>query len=244
MKQAINTPSVLAALVLMALVLAPMSASAQGTLFVEGDNVGIGTPTPINSLHIVRTVAGAGTLLRLENNGPSRATFNNTTAPSSWSFGHENNDRFTISRDGSGTQEFGIDPNGDVFVKGIQVHSSRAVKTDVVPVSGVEILQKVASLPIAEWRYRRDDEEVRHIGPMAEDFHALFPVGGSEGSYISLTDSAGVALAAIQGLYEELREKDMRIAEMEEKLNARDANLAELLARVAALEVRAEGDRR
>ncbi len=40
--------------------------------------------------------------------------------------------------------------------------------------------------------------EVRHVGPMAQDFHAAFGLGDSDKS-IGMQDIEGVALAAIQG---------------------------------------------
>jgi len=52
---------------------------------------------------------------------------------------------------------------------------------------------------------------VQHIGPMAQDFHAVFGLDGTEDKRISLTDEGGVALAAIQGLNQKLDEKDSEI---------------------------------
>ena len=77
---------------------------------------------------------------------------------------------------------------------------------------------------------------MRHLGPVAEDFHAAFLLGKNERS-INPLDIAGVALAAVQGLQSELavlaesavqnavtlqllRDRDREIARLE---NDRDA---------------------
>jgi len=46
---------------------------------------------------------------------------------------------------------------------------------------------------------------------MAQDFKALFDVGVDDKT-ISMVDADGIALAAIKGLVEEARERDVRIA--------------------------------
>jgi len=60
---------------------------------------------------------------------------------------------------------------------------------------------------VERWNYKTQDKTVQHIGPTAQDFKAEFNVGES-GTGIATVDADGVALAAIQGLYEILREKD------------------------------------
>jgi hypothetical protein len=95
------------------------------------------------------------------------------------------------------------------------------VKDEIVAVDGGEILDKLVKLPLATWRYTSDAPEVRHLGPMAEDFRAAFALGASDRT-ISSMDTRGVALAAVQGLHElvqkqseEIRQLQARIAELE-----------------------------
>jgi hypothetical protein len=104
--------------------------------------------------------------------------------------------------------------------------SDRAVKTDFASVDGQAVLAQVAALPIQSWRYRTEERAIRHIGPMAQDFAAAFGVGDDE-RHIPVVDGQGVALAAIQGLLQELR--------------VLQAQHATLTTRVAALEDRQEG---
>ena len=67
------------------------------------------------------------------------------------------------------------------------------------------------------WNYKEQNRSIRHLGPMAQDFHAAFSVGEDD-RHINTVDADGVALAAIQGLYQEVAEKSARITELEERL--------------------------
>ncbi|MBN2380131.1 tail fiber domain-containing protein [candidate division WOR-3 bacterium] len=100
-----------------------------------------------------------------------------------------------------------------------EIPSDRDLKEDFEAVDQKDILDKVAELPITSWRYKGEDASVKHLGPVAQDFHATFDLGSS-GTSITPTDLDGVALAAIQALVVELEEADARIAELEERLNA------------------------
>jgi hypothetical protein len=95
-------------------------------------------------------------------------------------------------------------------------------KTDTAPVDGIDVLDRLAALPVQTWSYKAEDGSVRHMGPMAQDFHAAFRLGASDRE-INTVDATGVALAAIQGLYQRLREKDARIDALEARLAALEA---------------------
>ena len=73
--------------------------------------------------------------------------------------------------------------------------------------------------PIQSWNYKTQDPSIRHIGPMAQDFRAAFNMGEDE-RHISSVDADGVALAAIQGLHEVVKEKDAELAELRSRLEA------------------------
>ncbi len=108
-------------------------------------------------------------------------------------------------------------------VNGTFVSSSdRNVKEHFEPVNARDVLQKVAALPLSRWNYK-DDPSQTHIGPMAQDFHAAFTVGPDD-KHIATVDADGVALAAIQGLNDIVREKDVKMRELEQRLkNLEDA---------------------
>ena len=100
--------------------------------------------------------------------------------------------------------------------------SDRNLKTNVASIDPADMLGRVRELPISTWNYTSDDPAVRHIGPMAQDFAALFGVGADD-RHIHPIDGQGVALAAIQGLLGELaqvREENARLAARLERLEA------------------------
>jgi len=111
--------------------------------------------------------------------------------------------------------------------------SSRSLKSDFIPVDAVDVLGRVLRLGISTWAYR-ESSEGRHMGPIAEDFHALFGLGGDEGS-ISTVDASGVALAAIQGLDAKLEAERDALAARVELLDAENAGLRTRLERLEAL---------
>ena len=100
--------------------------------------------------------------------------------------------------------------------------SDRNVKENFEAVDTRGVLAKVAALPISEWNLKAQDASKRHIGPMAQDFHAAFGLNGPDDRHINTSDIDGVALAAIQGLnqklVEELQQKDTEISELKQRL--------------------------
>jgi hypothetical protein len=134
---------------------------------------------------------------------------------------------------GTATPGATLEVDGDAIVAGdFTAGSSREIKHAFEPVEPREVLAQLVELPISEWSYRGDRPEVRHLGPMAEDFSAAFALGRDD-RHVSPVDLSGVAFAAIQGLHELLLERD---AEIEELRHSRD----ELLARLEALERQVE----
>jgi hypothetical protein len=97
--------------------------------------------------------------------------------------------------------------------------SDKDSKRDVVPVDGRQVLASLVQVPMSTWSYKTDDAEVRHLGPMAQDFHAAFGLGDTDRAYDPI-DAHGVAFAAIQGLYTMIEEQNARIERLEEE-NAR-----------------------
>jgi hypothetical protein len=81
------------------------------------------------------------------------------------------------------------------------------------------MLAKVAALPMTQWNYKTDQAGVRHIGPMAQDFHVAFGLDGADDKHISVVDEGGVALAAIQGLNQKLDEKDAEIQALKQSVS-------------------------
>jgi hypothetical protein len=114
--------------------------------------------------------------------------------------------------------------NGTLITAGpVNPPSDRHVKTAFHAVNARSILEKVAALPLMTWAYT-NSPDVRHVGPVAQDFHAAFGVG-TDDKHIATVDADGVALAAIQGLNQKLDEKDAEIESLKQRL----ANLEKLL---------------
>jgi hypothetical protein len=122
-----------------------------------------------------------------------------------------------------------VDQSGNLYTAGsVNPPSDAALKTGFAEVSPREILARVVGLPVTSWTYR-NSPEARHIGPTAQDFRAAFGLG-SEDTTIATVDADGVALAAIQGLYQVVRE--------------REAEIAAQAAEIAALKARLDGQQR
>jgi hypothetical protein len=97
--------------------------------------------------------------------------------------------------------------------------SSRTLKTDFRNVDEKTILEAIADLPIQTWRYLGCDTSVRHLGPVAEEFHAAFGLGPTDKG-ITTVDADGVALAAIKALAEENRRLRKTIESITARLEA------------------------
>jgi hypothetical protein len=109
--------------------------------------------------------------------------------------------------------------------------SDRNVKEDFQAIAPGEVLAKVAALPITQWKYKVEPAGSKHIGPMAQDFHAAFDLNGTDDRHISDIDEGGVALAAIQGLNQKLNEKDVEIQELKARLKELEATVKALAER-------------
>jgi hypothetical protein len=94
--------------------------------------------------------------------------------------------------------------------------SSRTFKYGFEEIDKLDVLERLAALPVTKWRYRGEDES-EHIGPTAEDFREAFGLGHDE-RYITTVDADGVALAAIQGMYELLLAQQAEIEALKKRL--------------------------
>jgi hypothetical protein len=214
-------------------------------------NVGIGTASPSAKVHVSSTgttstdgkvliqnsstTTTARELLEINNNGGAILILKDTSQTPRWSFGTTGT-TFVIYNQAHTGLEMSLDQNGNAtFLGTVTPGSSRTIKEGFNAIEPLEVLRKVAALPITTWSYKQDPG-VRHIGPMAEDFFSAFAVG-ADAKGISVTDSAGVTLAAIQGLSQKMQEKDAALAELRQEnaeLNRRLADLEALVTKLAA----------
>ncbi|MBK9605216.1 MAG: tail fiber domain-containing protein [Betaproteobacteria bacterium] len=141
---------------------------------------------------------------------------------------------FVTAIDGGGNTVkrtwFGND--GNAYTTGTFVNGSdRAAKERFAVVAARDVLERVAGLPVTKWSYKGQTQ--RHMGPMAQDFRAAFGLGHDD-TTISTVDAAGVALAAIQGLHQLVREKDREL----QRLRAKAAEVDALKRDLAAIKER------
>lgn len=91
--------------------------------------------------------------------------------------------------------------------------SSRSFKEDFQEMNPSLILEKLMTIPIQKWQYKNTNEGY-HLGPIAEDFYSAFNLGIDD-RYIATVDADGVALAAIQALYQLVQKQQVIIDELE-----------------------------
>ncbi|MDY7095249.1 MAG: tail fiber domain-containing protein [Acidobacteriota bacterium] len=130
---------------------------------------------------------------------------------------------FNFGTVGSVSTQFSLESNGDaefqgdVTANGVLLTSDRNMKEDFQPVDSSDILTKIGEMPVTSWSYKRDQGAVRHIGPVAQDFHAAFGIGPDD-KHISSIDADGVAFAAIQALYQQLQETRAELEQLRQQL--------------------------
>ena len=108
--------------------------------------------------------------------------------------------------------------------------SDRNAKEKFAPLNTREVLEKVARLPLTEWNYKGYAD--KHVGPMAQDFHAAFPFNDND-KMLNSADVAGVSLAAIQGL-------NQKVEAQSAQMKAKDAEIQDLKQSVAELKAMVE----
>jgi len=206
-------------------------------------NVGINTTAPIGQLTVATSngqlsIVGGPFTPELWSTGggvPGHMRFRN--ALEVWPNTNTTAAGYLDVRGTNGVQNIILDGStGNITCVAVNITSDRNAKEDFSPLNPRDVLAKVASLPITEWQYKAetagDAAATRHIGPMAQDFHNAFTLGQDD-KHISVVDEGGVALAAIQGLNQKLDEKDARIQELENSVNALKALVNQLAAQQA-----------
>lgn len=201
--------------------------TTQMTLDTSG-NLGIGTTTPAYNLEIEKT--GANVQLGLQRTDGVSARF--VAGAAQATLGTENN--FPLVFQVNNVTKMTLATSGALTVVGpvnataFNPTSDRNAKENFGPVNRKTVLERLASLPISTWNFIENDNKTKHMGPMAQDFHAAFGLGADD-KHISTTDADGVAFAAIQ----ELNQRNQTLSSENATLRTK---VDDLSARVTALE--------
>jgi hypothetical protein len=210
--------------------------------------IGVGTASPAQKLHVRGTdgttqylveeasaVSANRVLMSLTNFGPVSTELVNTEAGgTTWRMNNLVGGLAFNNLGNAGNEAF-LSPTGTLTVLQTVVElSDRNRKHQIVPVDPHDILSRVGRLPVATWSFIDSDPTERHLGPMAQDFAALFGLGQND-TTISARDMAGVSLAAIQAVNEKVDAKDARMAALESQNQELAARLAALEAALAKL---------
>ena len=105
--------------------------------------------------------------------------------------------------------------------------SDRHLKTNFATINPQDVLRRVVGLPVQTWSYTNEQPDVRHMGPMAQDFRDAFKLGDND-KLIGYLDETGVALAAIQGLNQMLEDKDSTLEKQAKEIKELKARLESL----------------
>lgn len=190
---------------------------AQGGIHVNGDTSQFFGSTTRQMLNLYGTTYGLGV--------QSSTLYFRSNTGYSWFRGGIHSD--TANTAGSGGVEMMRLNSSGLRVNGAFVSASdRALKENFEPVDPRAVLEKVATLPLNKWNYRQDPG-ARHLGPMAQDFHAAFGVG-TDDKTIATVDADGVALAAIQGLNQKLADQEAALRQRDARIERLESELAEL----------------
>lgn len=109
----------------------------------------------------------------------------------------------------------------DTAISVASIASDERIKKGVEPVDVLDVLGKLESLPIATWTYEWERDDVKHMGPMAQDFYRTFGLGEPDTGRpmtIAHVDLFGVLLASVKALAAHNRTLQQRVLSLERKV--------------------------
>ncbi|MBB4638654.1 tail fiber domain-containing protein [Longimicrobium terrae] len=77
--------------------------------------------------------------------------------------------------------------------------SDRNRKEHFLELDGEDVLSRLRNVPVSTWNYIAQEDSVRHMGPMAQDFSAAFGLG-EDSLMINTVDIDGVNMAGVKAL--------------------------------------------
>jgi trimeric autotransporter adhesin len=119
------------------------------------------------------------------------------------------------------------------------VVSDRNRKENFAAVDGEDILLRLRGVPVSSWNYIAEGREVRHIGPMAQDWNAAFRLN-DDPLTINQGDFDGINLAAVRALERRTSDQAEQLAAQAGQLAAQGSQLAAQAVRLRELEAEME----
>jgi hypothetical protein len=200
---------------------------ARDDVFIDASSnrLGIGTTIPANDLHI----ATSSPTIRLDDVEGRVWEINSSDLSYVFDFKDVTSGISPLTLIGG---------TGEVVLTGpFSVGSSREIKHGFATVEPREVLERLLKLEVSQWSYNSEDAAVRHMGPVAEDFGAIFALG-TDDKHVSPADMSGVAFAAIQGLHQIVRERDAEISELRQSRDDFAARI-ETLEKLVSMQIKA-----
>ncbi len=166
----------------------------------------------------------------------------NARAGFSWAFRTlENTGGFAASKQGTGAKEFEV-RNPTTVASNVELHlangasnvggqwlnaSSRSYKENINELSGEDAMQALKGLQSVTYQFKRDNSKQQRVGFIAEDVPALLATKDKKTVdplqiIAVLTKALQVQEKSLQETKADVKAKDARIADMEEKLSAFD----------------------
>lgn len=165
-------------------------AAGTSRLYIKGNgNIGIGTASPGDKLDVKGNIMNSnpsGGYLALSGDLPGHPV--NTYPTLKTNFGYL---YFSVG----GLYSAYMDSGGVLTAV-----SDRAKKENFEEVDLQDTLAKIDQLPMYMWNFKSENSSIKHIAPVAQDFHALFGLNGIDNKMISNIDPPGIALVGVKAL--------------------------------------------
>ena len=174
-------------------------------------NVGIGTTSPGAKLEVngnIMTTSGAGIIANSGGSGYLAITTANGSLPgyptSNYPALKTNYTNLYFSVGGY----YSAYMNSGGIISNV---SSKSKKENFENLDKQDILQRINNLNLERWNYTCEEDNIKRIGPYAEEFHKEFNLGGKDNTMIATYDVAGVSIVGIQALSELVKSQEKEL---------------------------------
>ncbi|MDX6663973.1 MAG: hypothetical protein QOG68_179 [Solirubrobacteraceae bacterium] len=178
-------------------------------------NVGLGTASPAQPLHLRRTdstarieveeasaIEAPRVLADLVNNGPPSLRFTNTaTGAADWTVGSDGAAALVVkTADPGALDALSVAGGGDLTSAGVlQQSADPATQEAIVALSPNDVLAAIRSLPVNRFQYTADPAHAKHLAPVGAGFRSALGLGATD-TALAPGDVAAAALAGVQAL--------------------------------------------